>query len=121
MVLLPTDPVILFKPAERDAHGWRQARSGDAYWSGMGALQLSAGPSDPRAADGGGHGPHEPARELTGDLYLPQDAQPRDGMSAVIRGRNWVLSQVRFIHDPSGGLLHCWVAFATTAAAEVTA
>jgi hypothetical protein len=112
-LLLATDPVELY-PAEdqADAHGW--ALPGTAPgWTGAGNLQLSAGTSDPRAADPGGRGPFDPAAVEAGSLFLPIDAAPADGMVAVIRGRAFVVSNVRLVVDPTGGGVDCYVAAVT--------
>jgi len=108
-LLLPTDDVVLYPPGQLDGHGWRQPGTRPS-WAGRGALQLLPGVSDARAATGGGHGPHGPARDLTGNLFLPPDAAPVEGMSALIRGRVFVLSQVRQVLDPTGPGIGCWTA-----------
>jgi hypothetical protein len=47
-------------------------------------------------------------------VFLPPGADPVDGMTAVVRGEAWVLSEVRFINDPTGGgFLSCWSASVT--------
>jgi hypothetical protein len=117
-VLLATDQVELYAPAPEDSHGWElpPRDSQDWRWAGLGNLQLGAGPSDPRATEGGGAGPFSPAARPTGSLFLPPEAQPAEGMAAVIRGQVWVLSQVRYIKDPElGGYLDAWVCTATEA------
>jgi hypothetical protein len=115
-VLLPTDHVALYPPAGLDGHGWRLP-AGDAaepYWQGEGALQLQPGVSDPRAADGGGRGPHGPARDAVGQLFLPGSLpELADGYTARVRGETYVLSQTRRVLDPAGGDLGCWAAQAT--------
>ena len=120
-VLLATDQVELYAPELADAHGWhlppRDAQ--DWRWAGLGSLQLAPGPSDPRATEGGGAGPFSPAARQAGTLYLPPEAEPAEGMAAVIRGQVWVLSQVRFVKDPGlGGYLDCWTSTATEAPAD---
>ena len=113
-VLLARDEVVLFAPGELDDHGWRLP-SDYGYWQGTGNLQLAAGPSEPRAAGGGGHGPHGPARDLAGVVFLPADALPAEGSTADIRGTRYVLSQVRMVLDPvTDDGLSCWVATATS-------
>lgn len=109
-VLLATDPVDLY-PAEdqADAHGWALPGTTPG-WTGAGNLQLSPGTSDPRATDRGGHGPFDPAAAQAGSLFLPMDADPAEGMTAVIRGRPFALSNVRLVVDPTGGGIDCWVA-----------
>ena len=108
-LLLAPDAVTLYPAAGADRLGWAQPGT-VAGWSGAGNLQLGSGVSDPRAETGGGYGPHDPAWVSTGTLYLPADAGPADGMGAEIRGRRWVLSQVRQVADPTGGPLGCWAA-----------
>lgn len=111
-LLLAPDTVTLYPRGAADALGW--ALPGTvAGWSGAGNLQLGAGVSDPRAETGGGFGPHDPNWASTGTLYLPADADPVDGMGAEVRGRRYVLSQVRQVADPTGGVLTCWAATAT--------
>ena len=113
-VLLDTDDVVLVLPsADTDDHGWRLPGT-DPYWEGRGALQLRAGVSDPRASEGGGRGPSGPARDEVGDLYLPTGLRPLEGSTAEIRGRVYVLSQVRLVVDPVGLNLDCWAATATS-------
>lgn len=113
-ILLATDDVVLTPPSENtDEHGWRLPGT-DPYWTGRGALQLRAGISDPRAADGGGRGPYGPARDEVGDLYLPPELTVLEGTTAEVRGRRYVLSQVRLVVDPVGGGLDCWAATATS-------
>lgn len=110
-VLLPTDHVVLAAPGGLDGHGWRQG-GGEDYWEGEGALQLGAGVSQVQAASGGGRGPHGPAADLRGELYLPAAARPGEGHTARVRGREFTLSQVRWVADPLGGQIGCWVATA---------
>jgi hypothetical protein len=113
-LLLAVDHVALYPRGEADAHGW--AEPGTApRWCGAGNLQLGPGTSDPRAGDGGGRGPHAPAAVPGGTLFLPPDAEPAEGDTALIRSRPWTLSEVRFIADPMGGGLACWAATATGA------
>ena len=115
-VLLAVDTVALYRPGPPDAHGWVTQGAGRPYWTGQGSLQLGPGPSDPRAADGGGHGPFGPGASRTGNLYLPPSVPPAEGDLALIRGTLWALSQVRFVPDPAGtGDLDCYVATAATA------
>lgn len=113
-VLLAPDPVALYPAAGADEHGWALPGT-DPAWSGSGNLQLALGRSDPRAADGGGHGPHQPAAVPEGTLYLPPEAPVVEGIVAVVRGRAFVLSSVRLIPDPTyptGGLT-CWACLAS--------
>jgi hypothetical protein len=121
-VLLPTDQVELYAPGAADEHGWRLPPRGDPdwRWCGPGSLQLAPGPSDPRATEGGGAGPFSPGARQAGALYLPPEAQPAEGMAAVIRGQVWVLSQVRYVKDPNdlGGFLDCWASTVTEAPAD---
>lgn len=116
-VLLAADAVTLYRPGDRDGHGWREPGSA-VGWSGTGNLQLAPGPSDPGAGAGGGHGPSEPAAALAGQLYLPADAEPAEGMTAEVRGQRYTLSQVRFVTDPAGGGLGCWAAAVTARPAQ---
>lgn len=110
-VLLATDDVELYPASGAgDSHGWVEQPTEPPSWAGRGALQLGAGTSDPRAAEGGGAGPFAPTVVAAGVLYLPPDAAPADGMVAVIRGASWVLAQVRYVPDPIGGSLDCYVA-----------
>jgi hypothetical protein len=113
-LLLGRDQVALYPPAGlEDAHGWRLPGAA-ADWEGIGNLQLQPGVSDPRAAGGGGRGPHDPARDRQGTLYLPADAPVADGWTAVVRGEAYALSQVRMVADPLGGDgLDCHAATAT--------
>jgi hypothetical protein len=117
-LLLAADTVTLFGPsAGQDERGWAQPGS-DPAWTGPGNLQLAPGPSDPRAAGGGGHGPYAPAAVAAGQLFLPPEAgEPRDGWTAQVRGRRWVLSGVRLVIDPADPLggLSCWAADVTEA------
>jgi len=113
-LILAPEEVTLYPAGELDGHGWREPGAVPG-WCGPGNLQLSAGMSDPRAAGGGGRGPHEPAAAAAGILYLPPGAEPAEGMTAVVRGAAYVLSQVRFMADPNDpdGFLSCWVATVT--------
>jgi hypothetical protein len=111
-LLLAADEVALYPPGKSDAHGW--VEPGDRpYWCGTGNLQLIAGASDPRATDGGGHGPSSPAAAEQGTLYLPPGSCASEGSSALIRGQWWALSQVRLVPDPVGSGLDCMAATAT--------
>jgi len=118
-VLLPTDQAELYAPEAADAHGWQLPPRADPRWRWCGpvSLQLSPGPSDPRATEGGGAGPFSPGARQSGLMYLPPEAQPQEGMAAVARGQVWVLSQVRLVKDPNelGGFLDCWTATITEA------
>lgn len=111
-LLLAPDRVQLFGAEGTDAHGWVLPHA-DALWDGPGNLQLLPGTSDPDAGAGGGHGPFAPGHTTVGTLFLPLDAQPCEGMAAVVRGRALVLSQVRQVVDPlagAPGALSCWAA-----------
>jgi hypothetical protein len=109
-VLLAADPVDLYAPdLATDSHGWALPGTVPS-WSGLGSLQLSAGSSDPRATERGGHGPFDPAAVESGSLYLPLAAAPAEGTVAVVRGRAFVLSSVRLVVDPTGGGIDCYVA-----------
>jgi hypothetical protein len=108
-LLLAADAVELYPPDGTDPHGLAEPGT-ERAWAGVGNLQLSAGTTDPRAADGGGRGPFDPAVKPGGLLFLPLDASPRDGWVAKVRGRCWALSQVRAVMDPAGGGLDCWMA-----------
>jgi hypothetical protein len=117
-VMLAADQVELYLPGGLDAHGWREADTDAApCWCGLGNLQLGPGLSDPRAAGGGGRGPSQPQAAETGVLYLPPAAEPVEGSAARIRGRVFLLSQVRLVKDPSdlAGFLDCWAATVTEA------
>lgn len=114
MILIETDDVVCYPPSpETDEHGWRLPGS-EPYWSGRGTLQLRAGVSDPRAAEGGGRGPFGPARDNVGDLFLPPDLELLEGSTAEIRGHRYALSQVRLVLDPTALGLDCWAATATS-------
>jgi hypothetical protein len=114
-VLIATDAVELYEPGAADDTGWREPPEGaKPYWSGGGSLQPTAGITDQTGAERGGHGPHAPAAINSAMLFLPLGASPREGHTARIRGRDWVLSQVRLVTDPLGaGALDCWLATAT--------
>jgi hypothetical protein len=115
-VLLAADQVELYPPGRLDAHGWREADpEARPVWCGLGNLQLGPGPSDPRAAGGGGRGPSEPKAAETGVLFLPPEAELVDGMAARIRCRVFLLSQAHLVADPTGGALDCWQATVTEA------
>lgn len=106
-LLIANDAVVLYPAGGDDEHGWRLPDAEPA-WEGTGNLQLGPGASDPGAGDGGGAGPFAPAAAEAGQLFLPPDAGAADGMTAEIRGRLFVLSQVRLITDPRGsGELDC--------------
>jgi hypothetical protein len=112
-LLLGQDTVSLYPAdASADDHGWAQPGP-DPYWTGTGNLQLAPGPSDPRAAEGGGHGPYDPHAAQAGALYLPPDCPLADGSAAQIRGSWFVVSQARLVADPTsapGDGASCWVA-----------
>lgn len=108
-LLLATDPVELYPAGDQDELGWTEPGT-QPSWCGAGNLQLGPGVSDPQATVGGGTGPHAPGGAQSGVLFLPLNACPREGWSAVIRGERWVLSQVRLVTDPTGGQLDCWLA-----------
>ena len=114
-LLVAADQVELWEPGELDDHGWREPPPDGARprWSGTGNLQLNQGFSEPRGADSGGRGPHEPARVEDGLLFLPLDAEPHDGCSVRVRGEVYNLSQVRKIIDPMRFGLDCWTARTT--------
>jgi hypothetical protein len=113
------DPMTLYPPSEDlDEHGWRLP-SPEAYWSGKGNLQQYPGIADVRASDGGGRGPFGPARDRTGSVFLPVEAQLIEGSVLECRGRFYYLTQCRFIGDPTGNgdgtaPLDCWTATATS-------
>jgi hypothetical protein len=112
-LLLTPDHVVLYPAGELDPRGWREPGDEPA-WEGAGNLQLQPGITDPRAADGGGRGPHDPARDHTGQLYLPPDAPVADGMAAVVRGDTYWLGQTRLMEDPTAGArAACWVSTVT--------
>jgi hypothetical protein len=101
-LLLAADQVDLYPPsAGTDAHGWAVPGTAPPAWAGLGNLQLGPGPSDPRAAEGGGAGPFGPAAADHGTLYLPTDAPAADGCVAVVRGQAYVLSGTRLVPDPA--------------------
>jgi|SRR5215472_1598370 len=116
-LLLAPDTVELYPapaaPADADAHGWALPGAAPPAWTGTGNLQLAAGATDPRASERGGHGPFDPASIHTGTLYLPPDANPVAGMTALVRGTVYALAQVRLVADPIGGALGCWAAAAS--------
>jgi hypothetical protein len=116
-LLLAADQVALYPPAAGpDEHGWEQPGT-DPYWTGVGNLQEQPGASDPRADGGGGQGPYQPHNAQGSRLFLPPDAQPAEGSAALVRGRWWVLSQVRLVPDPTApptGGITCWTATATS-------
>ena len=115
-LLLGTDDVELYPPGGTDPHGWRLADLARPYWHGTGNLQLAPGSSDPGASSGGGHGPYQPARVITGSLFLPPGVDVQDGTLAVVRKQAFALSQVRLVPDPidpAGGIA-CVAATATT-------
>ena len=111
-LLLASDEVELYAAGELDSHGWREEAGPSArrVWAGMGSLQLLTGESDARAAEGGGHGPHDPARAEDGNLFLPRDAAPVEGMAARIRGEVYTLAHVRLVTDPTSDNLTCFAA-----------
>ena len=117
-VLLTPDPVELFAPGHMDAHGWRSPGDLAADWRGRGSLQLVQAPGDPRATAGGGHGPHEPREIAAGTLFLPTEAEPRAGMTAIVRGSAFVLLGVRYVPDPVGSGLDCYAATVSEAPAD---
>ncbi len=115
-VFLAPDAVELWLPdAAQDSHGWELPDlQAPPDWTGLGNLQLGPGPSDPRAAEGGGHGPFDPAARESGALYLPPEVQGlRDGAVASVRGELYVLAAVRLVPDPIGGGAAAWVAEVT--------
>lgn len=114
-LLLARDDVVLTAPDGLDEHGWRLPDGTEPLpWSGVGNLQLMPGISNPRAAEQGGRGPFGPARDNTGQLYLPADAPVADGVQAQVRGRRYVLAQARLVTDPVDANLTCWSATATS-------
>jgi len=112
-LLLAPDVVALYPGGGSDSHGWALPDNAAPVWEGPGNLQPVPGRSDAGAADGGGHGPYDPAHGAAAVIYLPPDAPVADGIAAVVRGQGWVLSQARLIEDPAGMDLTCWVATAT--------
>jgi hypothetical protein len=115
-VLLAVDQVDLYPPdtSAQDSHGWVDPGPAPPTWTGLGSLQLTAGVSDPRAAEGGGFGPFSPGAVELGTLYLPPEASPVEGTVAVVRSRMFVLGKVRLVPDPTGsGMLDCWAAAAS--------
>ena len=112
MILDPDDVTLYAASSSADSHGWALPGS-RPVWEGRGSLQEQPGASDPTAADRGGHGPSSPAVVALANLYLPEEAEPADGMTAAVRGRRWALSQTRFVKDPTGHTLSCWVAVAS--------
>jgi hypothetical protein len=114
-LLIGRDPVALYPAGGADSHGW-VLPGARPVWEGIGNLQAGPGRSDPRAADGGGHGPQDPAAIPSAVLYLPPEAPLVDGMTAEIAGRRYAVSQARIVNDPRPtGELDCWAATATAA------
>lgn len=112
-LLLAADHVTLYPAGATDAHGWALPGATPA-WQGEGSLQPGPGRADPAAAQGGGHGPYDPAHGALATLYLPPDAPVADGMTAEVGGQQFALSQARLVTDPLGtSALDCWVATAT--------
>jgi hypothetical protein len=108
-LLLAEDSVTLYPAGYPDGHGWVMPE-GEPIWHGLGNLQPTPGRHDPRAAEGGGHGPFAPEAGEVATLYLPPDAPVADGVWAEVRGVSWYLSQARLMADPFGlgGDLTCW-------------
>ena len=112
MLLLFPDTVDLHGPLSTvDTYGSAEPDP-VVVWTGPGNLQLNGGVSDPRASDGGGAGPYDPAQAPAGQLFLPDDAPVAEGCVADIRGAQYVLSQTYLAVDPVAGDLGCWVATA---------
>ena len=110
LLLAPDDVLLYARSASDDDHGWHVPGTALARWTGRGSLQLTEGAHYPRADGGGGRGPFDPANRSVGTVYLPEDAMPEEGMVLVARGREFVLSQVRYLPDPSAGNIGCWMA-----------
>lgn len=118
MLLLAGTQVVIRAPGTTlDEHGWELPPDRlPVWWRGEGNFQPSPGITETAALDGGGNGPYEPLRRRSGELYLPSEARLCDGAVAELDGSQWVLSQVRYLRDPTGGPLGCWVATATEVA-----
>ena len=114
-LLLAPDDVALLDPTDtEDSTGWELPPTG-ILWQGRGNLQPYPGLVSARAADQGGGGPYDPTFTSLATLYLPPDAPVAEGITADVRGRQYVLSQVRFLRDPQGlGVLDCWAATASS-------
>lgn len=113
-LLLAADEVALYPAAPEDSHGWALPGLDPPAWTGTGNFQAQPGRADVRAADGGGHGPYDPRAGSVGVLLLPPDAPLADGMTAVVRGVTYALSQSRAVLDPVGGGLDCQAATASS-------
>jgi hypothetical protein len=113
-VNLAPSPVTLYSPPPgADAHGWALEPTAQV-WTGQGSLQPGPARSDALAAQGGGHGPHDPKWSALGVLYLPPDAPVTEGMVAAVGGEHYAVSQARLVTDPRGtGDLDCWTATVT--------
>jgi hypothetical protein len=110
LVLLPTDEVTLYVPDDADTHGWTLPPEPIPYWVGQASVQLSFGSTNVGAESAGGHGPFAPSTALAGSAYMPREAQPRDGMVLVTSdARQYICSVCRWVPDPTGGQLSCWV------------
>ena len=110
-LLLAIDEIALFAPDIADDHGWVLPPEPIPVWAGNGSVQLAFGTAASGNDSGGGAGPFRPQTTLAGALFLPLDAQPREGMVADVANRGrYVISSCRWIPDPSGGDLGCWTA-----------
>ena len=110
MILLPTEELVLVAVGgDQDQHGWTLPPAEPA-WTGQGAVQVTVGITSAGADAQGGAGPYSPRTVLSGSAYLPEEAAPVDGMTLRTRRASYVLSDVRWVADPVGGPLSCWVA-----------
>lgn len=112
-LLLAPDHGVLYPPALGvDAHGWATSPESthEAIWAGPCNLQMGVGVTNVDAAQGGGHGPFDPASVTQGEVYLPSDCGARNGSVLVSNSAAYTLGSVRLVNDPIHAGNDCVVA-----------
>jgi hypothetical protein len=108
-VLIQRDSFQVIRPSRTlDDHGWAEDQATTVVGTVAGTLQEVAPADDPRATEGGGYGPADPAHRRLGTAYLTAEVFPGDLLET--RGRTWRVQSARLVEDPRpSGDLDCWV------------
>lgn len=102
-VFLTTSLLSVLRPTvpEVDSHGWALSEGRESVGEWPGNVQERLPTSDPRASDGGGAGPYDPAVQRTADVYLDPDAQVLKGdLLDAGDGVLWLVNAVRPVGGP---------------------
>jgi hypothetical protein len=102
MIVLATSSVIVHTVEKgTDGHGWATSTVTGVRWVGRGNLQVNQPTGDTRASDRGGAGPNDPRIVITGNLYLPPDADVQAGDRVTVDGQRWRAETIQPTLDPT--------------------